>query len=365
MILEIIFFISIFLIFYSIFLYPLLLSFITRFYEKKTDIAKPEYKVSLIIAAYNEEKDIEGKILNSFELDYKDLEIIVVSDGSEDRTNEICRKYADRINFMELKPRSGKINALNHAVPLAKGEIIVFSDANTYYEKNAITELVKHFHDKSVGCVTGYVRLIAEGKHKQGEGIYTRIERSIQINESKIHSVIGIDGAMYAIRKELYESLKGYFIEDFVMGMNIIRKGYRTIYDVEARGWEESSPGYAVEMKRRSRIVAGGFQSLSAMLFLFKRPGLLFFFFSHKFLRWITAELLITIFILNLFLLYNPFFTIVLSLQIVFYALALLGAVWQKVSFFTYFILMQIASLNGLFKYIFKVQKVTWAKAKR
>ncbi len=378
---PIFFFVCLFLIIYNLFIYPVLLKVIIIFYKNKTNsknIGKIAPKVSLIITAHNEEQNIENKIKNSFELDYpnrgnrKKLEIIVVSDGSTDDTNRICKKYETKkqIKFIEIDQRIGKVNALNHAVPEATGEILVFSDANTFYNKDAIKQLVKHFNDEKVGCVTGYVRLIAKkGLHKQGEIIFTTIERNIQKNESLIHSVIGIDGAMYSLRKKLYIQSSAFFsnllIEDFVVGMDLLRRGYRVIYEPKAKAWEISSISISEEFKRKSRIVAGAFQSLRFIGFLFTKPLLLFEFISHKLLRWLTVELLIVMFVLNLFLLKDIFFMAVFGLQLLFYLAALAGWFIKPFSFINYFVVMQLASLWGLIKYLFNIQKVTWARTKR
>ena len=225
---------------------------------------------------------------------------------------------------------------------------------------------MKHFNDDRVGCTTGYVKLIADGKeHEQGEGLFTRLERFIQTKESTIHSVIGLDGAMYALRKELYEPLPNFFIEDFVMGMNIIKKGYRVIYEPKAQAFEASSENLKDEFRRKSRIVAGGFQSLGFMRFLVLKPFLLFAFISHKVLRWMTVELLLATLLLNVLLLDNVYFLILFCLQILFYLGAGLGAFFKPFSFIYYFVFMQAASFWGLVKYLLNIQKVTWNKAKR
>ncbi|MBW2998808.1 glycosyltransferase family 2 protein [Candidatus Woesearchaeota archaeon] len=370
MILEVIFFVSIFLVIYNVFLYPCLIFLLAKIFHNEVKSANTNIKVSLICSANNEEKDIGQKIKNCLELNYENLEIIIIDDGSTDKTNEICneykKKYGDKFKLIEINPRGGKINALNKAVPKSCGEILLFSDANTYYDKNVVKELVKHFADRKVGCVTGHVKLIAKNELKEGEGFFTRIERTIHDSESSIYSSIGLDGAMYALRRELYEPLEGYFIEDFVMGMNIIKKGYRVIYESKAKGWEESAKSYVMEMKRRSRIVAGGFQCLKFMTFLIKKPFILFEFTSHKFLRWILAELMVLILVLNIVLFNsNVLFQYLLYAQILFYFLSIMGFFIKKLSFITYFVLMQIASFLGLIKFIFGLQKVNWTRFKR
>lgn len=367
MILEIVFWLLVFLILYTYLGYPLMLLILSIFINNPSKKASILPSVSLIIAAYNEEKVIEKKILNSLNLDYPNLEIIIVSDGSTDKTNQICKKYSKKINFIEIKQRSGKINALNTAVPIANGDIVLFSDANTFYNKDVVKKLVRHFNDPKVGCVTGHVKLIPQGKgtHESGESFYSKYEQFIQIKESQISSMIGVDGAMYAMRKHLYHKLPNMFIEDFVMGMNIIKQGYRVIYDKEAKAIEESSSSIKDEIRRKSRVVAGGFQSLPKMFFLMKHPIELWQFKSHKLLRWLIPELLIALFIINIFLLNAYFFKIVFLLQMIFYLSAILGIAIRPLRIPYYFLIMNITAFWGFIKYIFKLQKITWKKANR
>jgi cellulose synthase/poly-beta-1,6-N-acetylglucosamine synthase-like glycosyltransferase len=177
--LETVFLILIGLVLYHLLGYPFLLLLLPK--RRRYKFKKIGNKISLIIAAYNEEEFIEKKIRNSLELDYDNLEIIVVSDGSTDRTNEICKKYEGKIKFIEMPERHGKLGALNAAVPHSGGELLLFSDANTFYKSNAVKELAKHFSNPKVGCVTGKVKLIAKkGAHKEGESIYTKLESFIQ-----------------------------------------------------------------------------------------------------------------------------------------------------------------------------------------
>ncbi|MBW2977903.1 glycosyltransferase [Candidatus Woesearchaeota archaeon] len=366
LLLETTFWTLIALIIYNLIGYPLILFVVTLFYKNKTNAKDVPQKVSLIIPAYNEEKEIEKKIIDSLKLNYPNLEIIIVSDGSTDNTNKICRKYKDKIRFIEINKRGGKINALNHAVKHTKGNILFFSDANIFYDENAIRQIVKHFNDKKVGCVTAYKRVVAKkGKHKQGESIYNRMERFVRKRESLLSSVIHVDGAMYAMRKKLYQPLHNVYIEDFIMGMNVIKQGYRVIYETNAKNWEKSSPAIKDEFERKSRMVAGGLQSLKYTGFLIKRPLILWQFVSHRLIRWVTAELLIAIFILNLFLLDTLFYRATLDIQLIVYILAILGSKIKLLSVFYYFLIMQASVLNGLIRLLFKTQKVTWNKAKR
>ncbi len=353
------------LVIYNLLGYPLTLFILTVFYKNQARSKPIRPIVSLIIAAYNEEKFIEEKIINSLRLDYPRLEIIVISDGSTDRTDEICRKYNHEINFVRL-PRGGKLKALNKIVPLARGKVILLSDANTLYDSNTVKEMVKHFNDPKVGGVVGNINFVCKkGKHKQGEYVFTKLERFIQERESLLGSTVGLVGPINAVRKDLYTSLKGMAVEDFVLGLEILKKGYRVVYDPDANAWEESTPNIKAESERKARIVVGGMQSLKYIPSFITQPIVLWQFFSRKVLRWFMAEILLLIFLFNLLLLNKTPYLLFFNLQLAFYAVSLLGSKVNKLSFFYYFIKMQIASLRGFLRFVTGRQEMTWKRTER
>ena len=223
--------------------------------------------VSFVIAAYNEEKVIREKLENSLALDYpRDrLEIVVASDGSTDATNDIVQDFAEHgVVLHEIVPRGGKTQALNRVIPKTQGAIIVLSDANTMYQSDAIRKLVRHFSDSAVGAVSGDVRLVnAADSHAQAEGFYYRYERQLEIWESQLGSIIGADGAMYAVEREHFCSPSNAIIlDDFVISMTVARLGYRVLYEPAAVAIERGTQSSGEEFQRKVRIVAGGIQAL-------------------------------------------------------------------------------------------------------
>ena len=221
--------------------YPAVLWLISLFILKKSKEEPVQLlsKVTLLISAYNEEGVIKDKIINSLALSYpKDLlEIVVVSDGSEDRTKDIVEQYGDKgVILRHYEGRIGKTACLNKASPLANGDIIVFSDANSHYDKGAVNNLVRNFSDNNIGFVTGTTKYITNDNENSVEsvGLYTKIEKLTKTLESRISSCVGADGAIFAIRKNLYQPLKDYDINDFVIPLNVVKQGYRGILESNA-----------------------------------------------------------------------------------------------------------------------------------
>lgn len=379
-------FIIVGLLVYIYFGYPLFLLMLARFFKDDEEGRGNNYlsanlpSVSLIIAAYNEEKIIEEKIRNSIDLDYPRglFEIVIVSDGSNDETNNIIAHYAERydvINFIKYFPRRGKANALNQGVLNSKGDILLFSDANVMYDKKAIKEITSKFVDCKIGGVCGKVLLYSSiSKEVCGEGLYMKYERFIFKYESRIKTMIGTDGAMYAIRRELYLPLPpSTILDDFVTAMRIAGSGFRVIYDEHAKGYEEAASSIEKEFKRKVRIFAGGFQAFSILLSVLnpvRDPFLVFAFVSHKLLRWLSPFLLIVVLICNMSLLEYPFYLCIFLFQIFFYGCSLIGYFFPKsrkmpiIYFPLYFTTVNIAALLGFFKFIFGLQKVTWGKSR-
>lgn len=355
--------------------YPITLALLSNLKKKKV-VKDEEFIpfVTLLLSAYNEEKVIAQKIENSLALDYPEnkLEIIVVSDGSTDKTEDIVAKYKDKGIILKSQSRAGKTSALNNAIPLAKGEIIVLSDANTMYQKDVIKKLVRYFIDPSIGAVSGDVRLINKDvSYGQGEGLYCKYERYIQKKESLISSLIGVDGAMYSIRKELYKPISNDIIlDDLVDCLNIVKQNYRVIYEPEAIGFEETAAGPKGEFKRRVRVAGGGFQMImkkEGIPSIFQ-PLILFQFLFHKVFRWLTPFFLIIIFFSNMILLNLTIYKFFFIVQSIFYSFALIGWIFNlKVKLFSipfYFCLIQLASFIGCYKLLHKTQKVTWEKGR-
>jgi len=375
--LIIIFFLFVFFVLYVYTGYPLIIFMIAAIRRKnvqKKDDFEPT--VSLIIAAFNEQDVIEEKLNNSLSLDYpKDrLELIVFSDASTDRTDEIVKKYENKnVRLIQLQKRKGKTAGQNLSVTRASGDIILFSDANAIYRKDAIRKIVRNFYDQSVGCVCGELIYFSEDKSLIGdaESVYWDYEKFLKRQEDRAASILGANGSIYALRKELFVPLPDETISDFIEPFKIIEQGYRVIYEPAALSFEQSTTDFQEEYQRKKRIINRSFSSLiyyKTFLNPLKYPMLSFQLISHKLLRWLIPIYLLVIFLVNLFLLNLLFFQIMLGLQIIFYIMAILGYVlekkhWHNILFYTpfYFCLVNIASLNAIIKYFFKRKKVvTW-----
>jgi cellulose synthase/poly-beta-1,6-N-acetylglucosamine synthase-like glycosyltransferase len=286
--------------------------------------------VSLLISAHNEEEVIGEKIENALALDYPPgmLEIVVVSDGSTDRTGEIVRRFANQgIVLRHFDGRIGKTACLNRALPLATGQVIVFSDANSEYAKGALRALVHPFNESTVGFVTGWTRYGSQLRAPADSlGLYSRIELITKALESRLGSCIGADGAIFAIRKELYVPLKDYDINDFVIPLSINQQGYRGVLQREAICFEKDAGGAKGEFHRQVRITNRTIRAIVNYRQLLNplRFGLLSFeLFSHKVCKFLVPLFMFTALVTNLVLAqHGRFFAMALVAQGSFYAAA-------------------------------------------
>jgi biofilm PGA synthesis N-glycosyltransferase PgaC len=376
---ELIFWTSLGVILYVYVGYPLLLVIIAlRARPTRRDESYLPF-VSLIIAAYNEEKVLREKIDNSLALDYpRDLiEIVIASDGSTDATNAIAESYADRgIILYKVIPRGGKTRALNTVIPKTRGEILVLSDANTMFRADAIRKLVRHFVDPTVGAVSGDVRLVdAAESHAHSEGLYYRYERWLQGLESQVGSVIGADGGMYAIARKCFHAPSDrVLVDDFVISMTVARLGYRVLYDPETVAVEQGTLSSAEEFRRKIRVVGGGIQALLLRegLPTLKQPVFIFCYISHKILRWVVPCFLVALFLSSLFLHRQQIYFLALAGQGFFYSIAAAYAVdrlgirrFKRIGIPYYFCLVNGAALIGLWRAISNTHTVMWERTIR
>ncbi len=363
--------------------YPLALTlarWLRRPRQPLTGNSRP--RLTLVIPAYNERHVIRDKIENSLRIDYPkgDLEIIVASDGSDDGTNEIVSEYGPAgVQLRAFAPRAGKISVLNRTVPEAAGEIVVLCDANVMFWPDALARLVRHFEDPAVGAVTGDVRIAsAEAPFGDGEGLYYKYERYIQRQESVLGSIIGVDGGMYALRRELYRPLPAdTILDDFVISMNVALAGHRVIYEPSAVATENATMDVRQEFRRKVRIVAGAFRELlRGQAVPTPRHAQLFWsYVSHKMLRWLVPWFLILLLAANAALaLTGEGGTMAragLYAQLAFYACALIGctrpnARWPAVVGVPfYFCMVNAAAWLGCLRGLSGTEKVTWKKADR
>ncbi len=364
---EIIFWLSVGLLFHTYFFYPLSLPILRIFFSNRRRTGDPgKYKVSIIIAAYNEEKIIEEKIKNCFDIDFPrdKLEILVGSDASTDATHAIVNKYKDEVRLVICTPRGGKAAVLNHLVPKATGDILVFCDANTMLLKNALQKLLMHFEDDSVGCVCGRLILHDAGTSALGigESIYWNLESEIKKMEGQLGVVIGANGGIYAIRKELFKQIPvtKTTMDDFFVTTQVLETGNAAIYEPQAIGSEETSAQTFGEFHRKVRISQANFNQIKNYLPLLNpRFGLVAYsFFSHKLLRWTAPLFMLACFFSNAILLgAGSIYLLAFAMQGLLYGLAGIGAMQngkgKKSKIFLipfYFVSMNVALLMGMLK---------------
>jgi cellulose synthase/poly-beta-1,6-N-acetylglucosamine synthase-like glycosyltransferase len=329
--------------------------------------------ISLLIPAYNEGAHILEKIANLREMDFppQKLQIIFVSDGSTDGTNEILQGLTDpNIELIVLPHRSGKATALNQAVLRARHDFLVFSDASTLFAPDALRKLSRHFEDARIGAVCGALRFKASAESQQTEGVYWKYESMIRLMEGRLGATLTASGALYALRREAYRPLDPRTVlDDFVIPMNARKAGYQVLYDPEATAIDHAPESVRGEFARRARLATGSFRSL---LFLLRVPmgGFgRFAFVSHKLLRWILPLLLCVLLISNVALLRGAFYFAFGLFQVFFYMWAGFGFAFRermkrvRYGLLAYFVLaMNFAFLLGLFRSLTRRDEATWQR---
>lgn len=344
-------------------------------------------QVCLFVTAYNEADCVAAKIENSLQLDYPAdrLTLLWVTDGSDDGTPAILRRFP-RIQVEHMPERRGKIHAMNRGMQFVKAEIVVFTDANTLLEPSCLKKIARHFSDPEVGCVAGEKRVMKPETGTAaatGENMYWSFESQLKRLESELSSVTGAAGELFALRSVAYRSLPDdCLLDDFQLSMRLALRGYRVVYEAGAIAREQGSATVSDELKRKSRIAAGGIQAmiqLPALLNPARAGWLSFQYFSHKVLRWTLAPLsLPVIFAANLALLLRPansselIHILLFAAQTAWYLLALLGWLTERTKlenklFYIpyYFTAINLAAVKGLILFFAGRQPVTWEKARR
>jgi cellulose synthase/poly-beta-1,6-N-acetylglucosamine synthase-like glycosyltransferase len=290
--------------------------------------------VSLVIAAYNEEEAIAAKLENTLAIEYPAdrLEVVVVSDGSTDRTDEIVTtRFGDRVRLLPLGGRFGKTIGQNRAVEATSGDVIVFSDATTVYRPDTVRRLVAPFADPTVGCVAGWIVMGAESEASvvEGRAAYADYEQWIRLQESCFASILGASGAAYAVRRDVYTPLPADVISDMAQVIRVVAQGRRSIIERDAVAYEPGeSRGLQEELERRTRIMVRGLRAQWYLRDFFRplrHPWFCFQIFSHRLLRLAMPLLMVVLLGANVFLLDRAFFRLTLVAQLGFYAVALLG----------------------------------------
>jgi len=354
---------------YAYFLYPAILRLLVFFKEKEFRCSSNHLpKVAMIVSAYNEGRVIERKIRNCLSLDYakEKLQIHIANDGSTDSTDEVVELFSSEgVQHHRVEGRIGKNASINHSWPTVDGDIIVFSDANSLYQRDAIRWLVRHFADERIGCVCGELRYIeAESGSAAGESLYWKYEQCLKKLQSRMGKVLVANGSIFAIRRKLFQPLEPKIANDFQIPAIIASQGYYIIYQPEAVAIEKVAASAQDEFGRKARIIARGFEGFFYQLKYF-RGIRLFQLISQKFLRWNVWLAMITLFISNLFLLDYRFFQFVFGAQVVFYVLACLGPLLSRVNIPGiwipyYFCLINLSALVGCWRFLFRSQKASW-----
>ncbi|KAA0993771.1 glycosyltransferase family 2 protein [Dyadobacter aurulentus] len=386
---EILFWLSLIVVFYTFLGYGIVLYVLVRIrrifkgkrVEPRIDQEMPS--LTLIIAAYNEESIIEEKIANTLQLKYPagKLSVVFVTDGSTDRTPELVSAWPG-IKLMHTPMRSGKILAMHRAMKEITSEISVFTDANTFLNREALLLMARHYADPKVGAVSGEKRVMQEAVSDAtaGEGFYWKYESTLKKWDSELYSVVGAAGELFSVRNSLYTDVEpDTILDDFMISMRIAQQGYRIIYEPAAYASELSSENISEELKRKVRIAAGGIQSilrLKKLLNPFHDPLLSFQYISHRVLRWtVTPFLMLLALLLNIVIVAQSggwLYTLILVLQVLFYSAALLGWLLEKrrikvKALFVpyYFCVMNYAVLAGIRRYLKGSQSAAWDRSKR
>lgn len=361
--------------------YPMALWLLTLGKGRVTHrVAETRPSVALVISCYNEAAVIRAKLENSLALEYPGpMQILVVSDGSDDGTDDIVREYRLRgVRLIRQEGRLGKTLGLNRAMEQVEADITVFSDANAMYAPDAIGKLVRNFADEHVGYVVGAALYTDAdtGASARSENLYWRYELAIKAMESRLHSVVGGDGAIYAIRSHLWRPLDEKDINDFVNPLQIIAKGYRGVFDAEAKCFEETAGDFNREIARKERIVNRSIRGLMRVKEVMN-PGVAGIFawqvISHKLLRWL-IPLFLALGVVGSALLAVQgygFFQLITFGSVGILLLALLGhltedknalPVWISVPY--YFVLVNLYSLKGILRALRGETQVTWSSAR-
>ncbi|MEM8815837.1 MAG: glycosyltransferase family 2 protein [Pseudomonadota bacterium] len=360
--------------------YSLSILVIGLVFRRKLGREDIEPGVTLLITAYNEELDIGRKLEQSLQLDYprEQLEILVASDGSTDRTDDIVREFADRgVRLLRVEGRVGKTGTQNEAVPHAKGEVIVFSDATTRYEPDAIRKLVRNYADPKVGAVSGRYEYVDETGASTGAGTiaFWKYENLVKQTQSGIRTITGCCGCIYSVRKALYVPLPHDIISDLVQPLKIVAQGYRIVFEDEAIAYEETTEGSGEEFSMRVRVITRGMRGMLHMRELFnpfRYPWIAYQLVGHKVLRWFVPVFGAGMLISAGFLLEQPFYLLAFLGMLAILAMAAAGAVAERLGkcpavlrLPLYFVIVNLASLAAMRQVAVGVKAATWETVRR
>lgn len=373
---QIIFWTSIAALFYVYVGYPLLVYAVSRARPKRVKRAAFEPAVTILITAYNEEKDVRRKLENTLEIDYapEKLEILVASDGSTDKTDEIVREFAARgVKLFRQEGRVGKTFTQNKAVERASGEIILFSDATTDYRADVLRKMLPNFADERVGCVAGKLIYVDNSKSAVGKGAksYWNYETFLKESESRACSLIGASGCLYAVRKTAYQPMYAEACSDFLICTVVYRQNLRSVYEAEAVCFEETNRQSNKEMQMRVRVIGQTFTDLwrnRDMLNPLKSGFYAVQLVSHKLLRYaVPVFLLLILFSSGVLAFQSVFYALLFAFQTAFYLTAAASWILEKngvrlgiPAMPLYFVLANIASAVAFYKFLRGERYARW-----
>ncbi len=373
-----IFWISIFLVFYTYFGYLLLLFLISWFKRGEINRRDITPSVSVIIPVYNQAEILGDKIRNGLSLDYPEdkLEIIIVSDGSTDNVNDVVQKHTDRrVKVIKLDKRKGKHFAQEEALKLSQGQIILFTDVGISFERGSLRRLVRNFGDPKVACVSSVDEVETNRQGSTKESLYIRYDMLLRKLESRIGASTGMSGSFYAVRKEFCYPFYPSMSNDFYIPLRAVMRGYEAILDPEVKGYYTTSGDPRDEFKRKTRTIVHGIEALSnfrAALNPFRYGFYSIQLISHKLLRWLVPYFLTIIFASNILLLSEGWaYSVFLVVQSLFYLTALAvhfkpelnNNPLSKISYF--FALANASILVSWYKYYSGERFVLWEPTKR
>lgn len=373
---QIIFWTSVFALFYVYVGYPLLVWLVGALRPRAVKKKEIEPTVTILITAYNEENAIRGKLENTLQIDYpkRKLEILIASDGSTDKTDEIVKEFAAQgVKLFRQEGRVGKTFTQNKAVEQTNGEIILFSDATTNYSKDVLRAILPNFADKSVGCVAGKLIYVDKTESGVGKGAksYWNYETFIKESESLACSLIGASGCLYAVRKSAYQPMYAEACSDFLICTVVYRQGFRSVYESEAVCTEETNRHTKNEFQMRVRVISQTFTDLwrnREMLNPLRSGFYAIELISHKVLRYAVPLFLLLIFITSVILdFYLNIFIGIFAIQVFFYCAAFTAWLFERkgkklgvLAIPLYFVLANLASAIGFYKFLRGERFASW-----
>ena len=370
-----IYWLTFFLCLSTYFLYPLVILGISKFFVVAVQKSDCEPKVSILISAYNEELDIVRKITNCLDLDYptEKLEILIGSDGSTDGTVELAEEYSsEQVKVLNFTENRGKTSVQNDLVAASHGEILIFTDAASFLNKDAIHCITRNFSDPRIGCVAGRMRFINtdDNINTHSQGLYWRYEVKIRELESNLGSLVGVDGPLYAVRRDCYVQLEPQSISDLLTPLLVLEQGKRVVLESDAVVDEDPTRQSTQEFKTRRRITLRGLIGLTTyrrLLNPFRNPYLSLQIFFHKVLRWFVGPLVLLHVLVCIVLANKLFFAVALVFYAIFFGAAFGGWLLEmrggKNRLLTipyYFSLVNLAATMGIIDFIRKKQATSW-----